>query len=63
MKMGNHEVSNAELSRQIDEIFDVVSGFTNPDGTAKEVCDDNGKPFITKDGIYIPLTDEDIMCI
>ena len=60
MKMGNHEVSNAELSRQIDEIFDVVSGFTNPDGTAKEVCDDNGKPFITKDGIYIPNNEYDL---
>lgn len=60
MKMNNHEVSNAELSKQIDEIFEVVTGFTNPDGTTKEVCDDNGKPFITKDGTYIPNNEYDL---
>ena len=54
MKMNNHEVSNAELSKKIDKIFEVVTGFTNPDNIAKEVCDDNGKSFITKDGTHIP---------
>lgn len=60
MKMNNHEVSNAELSRQIDEIFEAVTSFTNPDVVGEEVCDDNGKTFVTKDGTYIPNSDYDL---
>lgn len=60
MKMNNHEVSNAELSRQIDEIFEAVTSFTNPEGAGKEVCDDNGKPFVAKDGTYIPNNEYDL---
>lgn len=54
MKMNHHEVSNTEPSKQINEILETVTGFTNPDKTTKEICDDNGEPFKTQDGTYIP---------
>lgn len=52
--MNHHEVSNTELSEQIDEILEAVTSFTNPDKITKEICDDNGEPFKTQDGAYIP---------
>lgn len=60
MKMNHYEVSNTELSKQINEILEAVTGFTNPDKTTKEICDDNGEPFKTQDGTHIPNNEFDL---
>lgn len=60
MKMNNHELGSVDFEKQIDEIFDVGANLQKFDNLRAEVCDDNGKPYRTEDGGYLPHSEFDL---
>lgn len=60
MKMNNHELGSVDFEKQIDEIFDVGANLQKFDNLRADVCDDNGKPYRTDDGGYLPNSEFDL---